>query len=113
MDEKLRNRFMDMVIYAEKAVEFLGDLNHQELVRDERTYFAIIRAIEVVGESAAQVGREQLQNYEGVPWNNIIAMRNILIHQYSGISSETIFDTVTDFLPQFIQHIKSLLEASK
>jgi len=97
--------------YAQKAIEFLGDLSSEQLVEDERTYFAIIRSIEVVGEAAAQVGRETLDDYEGVPWADVVGMRNILIHEYSGVSVATIYDTVVYFLPDFILKIDTILES--
>ena len=113
MDKKIRNRFEDMREYACKAQAFLGDMSLEDMKKDERTYFAVVRAIEVVGEAAAQIGRDALKDYDGVPWNNVIAMRNILIHQYSGIDEKTIYETVTDSLPTIISRLNDILGDTK
>jgi len=113
MDEKTHNRLIDMRDYAEKAVYFLGTMSEAEILKDERTYFACVKSIEVIGEAAAQIGRDKLDVYAGIAWADIIGMRNILIHEYSGISPQTIHQTITHFLPEFILKIEKILESSK
>jgi len=39
----------------------------------------------VIGEAAAGISQEFREQHAGIPWARIIAMRNILVHQYFGI----------------------------
>ncbi len=110
MDKKIKNRLIDMRNYSAEAIEFLGDLTYEEFLQDRKTMFSVVRAIEVIGEAAAQTGREPLEVFPGIPWKEIIGMRNILIHQYSGIEMQTVYKTVKDFLPGFMVNLDKILE---
>ncbi len=111
MDEKVQNRLIDMRNYALDAIEFLGDMSEEEFLADKRTYYAIIRSLEVVGEAAAQTGRNTLAEIAGeIAWKEIIGMRNILIHQYSGIEIRNVYKTVKYSLPGFLDQLNKILE---
>ncbi|MGB6229896.1 MAG: HepT-like ribonuclease domain-containing protein [Litorimonas sp.] len=107
----MRTRLVDMRDYAVKAIDLLGNLSPEAFASDDRTFYAVIKCVEVVGEAAAQIGRSDLQSLSSdIPWRDVIGMRNILVHEYSGISPETIFDTVTLDFPVLIQALEKLLE---
>ena len=111
MDERTHTRLLDMKIYAEKAMKLLGDIDENSFIADERTYFSVVKCVEIVGEAAAQIGRENLIVItDKLPWTDIIGMRNTLVHQYSGINASTVYDTVTNFLPTVINIIDNLLK---
>ena len=97
--------------YARKAVDLMGDLDADAFSTDERTFFAVTKFVETVGEAAAQIGRPELRRImPGEPWLDIIGMRNILIHEYMGINAHTLHDTVTHVLPGFADQVEALLD---
>jgi uncharacterized protein with HEPN domain len=61
--------------------------------------FAVVRAIEILGEAASQISAETRATHAGIPWRAIIGMRNRLIHAYSEINTEIIWQTVTQEFP--------------
>jgi uncharacterized protein with HEPN domain len=63
--------------------------------------FAILRAIEVIGEAASKVTDETRAASPGVPWTSIIGMKNRLIHGYFDIDSDVVWKTVTEEMPGF------------
>jgi len=111
MDEKVQNRLIDMRNYAQDAIELLGDLSEDEFLADKRTRYAVIRALEVIGEAAAQTGRSTLAEFaHDIVWKEIIGMRNVLIHQYSGIEDRNVYKTVKQSLPEFLDKLNKLLD---
>ncbi len=71
--------------------------------------FAIVRAIEVIGEAASKVTDETKATSPGIPWISIIGMRNRLIHGYFDIDSDVVWKTVTEEIPELHRSLKLLL----
>ena len=68
---------------AIKAIEnFLQRIDQKVFFSDLMVQSAVIRQIEVIGEAAKNVSRDLRAKYPNVPWKEITAMRNILIHEY-------------------------------
>ena len=112
MDDRVRSRLIDMRDFAYRAISLTGGLSADEFESDERTFYAVVKCVEVVGEAAAQIGRPALTDLDdAMPWADVIRMRNILVHEYAGISAATVFDTVTLSMPVLLSHIERLLES--
>ncbi len=71
--------------------------------------FAIVRAIEVIGEAASKVADATKATSPGIPWISIIGMRNRLIHGYFDIDSDVVWKTVTEEIPELHRSLKLLL----
>jgi uncharacterized protein with HEPN domain len=73
--------------------------------------FAIIRAIEVVGEAASKVSNETKNAAPDVPWIAIVGLRNRLIHGYFDIDTDVVWKTVTEEIPALLRSLKALAES--
>lgn len=93
----------DMITYARNAIEFIGEATPAELRNDAKSYCATVRAIEVVGEAARRIPEEFKAEFPSVPWRELIAMRNILAHNYDGADPEIIHHTATSDFPALIK----------
>jgi uncharacterized protein with HEPN domain len=103
-----RVRLRHMVEAAESAVEFLAGRRRHDLDEDRMLLFAVVRAIEVLGEAASQVSAETRATHAGIPWRAIIGMRNRLIHAYFEINTETVWQTVTREIPTLLPQLRAL-----
>jgi uncharacterized protein with HEPN domain len=70
---------------------------------------AVIRQLMVLGEAANRVSRAMQAQSADVPWRDIIALRNVIVHQYEKINLERIWVTVHDDLPPVEKRISDLL----
>jgi uncharacterized protein with HEPN domain len=71
--------------------------------------FALVQAIEVVGEAAGRVGEPTRAAGSEVPWSLIVSMRNRLIHAYFDVDNDVVWNTVTKELPQLVPMLRALV----
>ena len=70
---------------AIEAQGFITGCDRQTLHNNRMLVFALVRAIEIIGEAAANVSSDCRERYPQIPWANIIGMRNRLVHAYFDI----------------------------
>ena len=71
---------------------------------------ALTRAVEIVGEAAAQVSDAGRTEFPDVPWPHIVGMRNRLVHAYFDINPDILWDTVPLALPGLLTQLRGPLE---
>lgn len=71
--------------------------------------YAVIRALEVIGEAAKNVPAQLRKRYPSVPWRVVTGMRDKLIHGYFGVDLERVWETVRDDLPPLVETIEMML----
>jgi uncharacterized protein with HEPN domain len=106
-----RIRVIHMIEAAATARGFIVGRTRDELENDHMLAYAVVRAIEIIGEAASRVSQPTRQAANGIPWNSIVSMRNRLVHGYSAIDHEIVWGTVTNELPELIGKLKALTEA--
>jgi len=67
---------------------------------------AVCRRLEIIGEAANKLASEFKEQFPNIPWYKIVAMRNILIHEYFAVDLDQVWNTVLKDLPD----LKKLLE---
>lgn len=72
--------------------------------------FAVVRAIEVVGEAANHVSDDGRSLLPSLPWPAIIGMRHRIVHAYFDVDPETVWKTVVDELPVLSAALKAALQ---
>lgn len=80
MNAEDRIRIQHMIDAAETSLEFRSGRQRRDLDTDRMLEFALVRAIEIIGEAAGSVSVETRTTAADIPWPAIIAMRNRLIH---------------------------------
>lgn len=89
----------DMLEAAEKAEHFVAGMDFAAFKGDEKTAFAVVRALEIIGEAARHIPEPLRKRYPEVPWEDVVGMRNIVVHGYFSVDLEVIWRTVQDDLP--------------
>ena len=63
----------DMLESAQKAREFVAGMTYEKFVADEKTQYAVVRALEVLGEAAKKVPlRQTTSGLNGMPFNPLV-----------------------------------------
>lgn len=70
----------------------------------------IIHNFQIIGEASSKTSIEFRSRFPEIPWRQIIAMRNIIVHEYFGIDLDEVWNTVENMIPDLKLKIKKLLE---
>lgn len=97
-----QNYLDDIVVAAKKCQEFVDGMDFTEFLAEEKTVYAVIRCLEIIGEAVRQTSSEVLNGYPLIPWSEIISFRNQLIHNYRRIDLEIVWDVVNTYLPELL-----------
>lgn len=90
----------DILENMERAEKFAEGMNLEEFMKDEKTNYAIVRCIEIVGEAAKQIPIDIRENYSQIPWRDMAGMRDKLIHFYFGLNTEKIWLLIKEDIPR-------------
>lgn len=102
-------RIRHMIEAAENMQRFIVGKGRGNLDHDPMLLFALVRAIEIIGEAASKVTAEQRAASPMVPWTAIVAMRNRLIHAYFDIDRDIVWRTITEEIPPLRSELLKLL----
>jgi uncharacterized protein with HEPN domain len=91
------------------ALDFARHETRASLAKDRKLEFALVKAIEIVGEAASRISQECRADFPQIPWNNIIGMRNRLIHAYYDINLDILWQTITEDLPPLVAELERIL----
>jgi uncharacterized protein with HEPN domain len=78
--------------------EFTSGMTRESFSIDKKTIKAVVRSLEVIGEAANKIPQNIRDSYPEIPWLEITAMRNRLIHEYFGIDLDIIWQTIKEDL---------------
>lgn len=111
MPNEDRVRLAHMIEAAQSALGFVAGRKSTDLETDQMLLFAVVRAIEVVGEAASRISAETQAAEPAIPWHAIIGMRNRLIHAYFEINTQIVWETVTVEIPAVLPLLRTLAVA--
>ena len=89
-------------------MSFVDGRKRADLDTDLKLQFALVQAVQIVGEAARNVSSGAMAAAPDIPWQVIVGMRNRLVHAYFDINPDILWTTVTDALPRLLPQIKLL-----
>jgi uncharacterized protein with HEPN domain len=98
-----------MLDAADKAAEFASGLDAPAFARDTKSVYAVVRALEIIGEAAKGIPTSIRRRYPGLPWSDMAGMRDKLTHEYFGVSLEVVWRTVQDDLPNLRSRLRAII----
>ncbi len=89
--------------------EYVFEKTEFEYAKDVLTQDAVNRRFEIIGEAATRISDGFRNKHPEIEWNLMKAMRNKLSHEYFGISTTTIFQTIKTNLPTLKEKIRNVI----
>ena len=101
-------RLRHMLDAAKEALSFTSGKSRTDLESNRMLVLSLVKDIEIIGEAASQVSEEFKASYPQIPWQEIIGMRNRLIHVYFDVDLDVLWSTVTKNLPQLVAELENI-----
>lgn len=64
------------------------------LEKDRKTFLAVVRSLEIIGEAARQMPRSFKEKPPEIPWREIASLRNVIAHEYFGLDKTILWDVI-------------------
>ena len=92
-----------------KILRFTDGLTQSGLVRDEKTYDAVVRNLEIIGEAAKHISDQLRKQLTGIEWRKVAGLRDMLAHAYFGIDDDILWDIIQNKVPHLAKTITAFL----
>jgi uncharacterized protein with HEPN domain len=100
---------VDILESIHRIQSYIAEINEKEFEDNPEKQDAVLRRIEVIGEAVKQLSSETKTKYPEVRWREIAGMRDIVIHQYFGVSIGLIWRVATSDLLILKDQIQDIL----
>ena len=102
MREAVRDieRLRHILEQIDVLIEIVPQLSVDTLDSDKVRYYGIVKMTEIIGEAAYKLTDEFVTSHPEVPWKVIRGMRHHLVHEYYQVSKASIWDTLTNDIPE-------------
>ncbi len=102
--------YLDDILEAIAQIqEYTSGVEYSSFIKDRRTQDAVTRNLEIIGEAAGRLPDSVKDDAAEIEWRKIIALRNILAHEYFGISIPVVWDIVQNKLGPLEKACRKLL----
>jgi uncharacterized protein with HEPN domain len=95
-------RLRHMLDAAREGVQMAQCKTRADLDADRPLNLSLVRLLEIVGEAANRAPARERAKYPGIPWAQIVGLRNRLIHGYDNVDFDILWQIVTEDLPPLI-----------
>lgn len=104
---------LDAINFSEQIIEFTREMTAKEFAADPKTQYAVLHLFTLLGEAVRKLPVELRENQAEIPWSQIIGMRNIIVHNYTDIDLDVVWDTAVNSLPDFLKAIEQIAAESE
>lgn len=100
----------DIIICIDRILLYTKETSYNEFINDQKSIDAVIRNFEIIGEASSKFDSDfRLQNPE-IEWKRIIGLRNRLIHDYTGVNYEIVWDIIQNYLEELQFQVQNVLK---
>jgi len=93
-----------------KAEKFIKDITYEDFALDEKTNYAVVRCIEIIGEAAKNIPENIRRKYSDIPWKKMAGMRDKISHFYFGIDMKKVWLAIKRDIPTIKPQISKMLK---
>lgn len=99
----------DVEASCRKVMKYVEGYSFEEFLRDDKTFDAVIRNLEVIGEAVKHVPQDLTAGHPDIPWRQIAGMRDFLAHVYFALDLEVLWNVVSVEVPKLASAVDEIL----
>lgn len=100
----------DILECINKIAEYTHEISEAEFENNVEKQDAVIRRIEIIGEAVKNISFETRKKYSNIPWREIAGMRDIVIHEYFGVSIGMVWRVATADIQELKPQVENVLK---
>lgn len=93
---------------TDKIESYTSNISLEKFRNDTKTIDAVIRNIEIIGEAARHIPEDVRLKFPEVPWSLMIGARNKAIHEYFGVDTAILWQTIKEDIPLLKKVLKAM-----
>ena len=99
----------DLFEAVQRILAYTDELKYEDFLVDHKTQDAVIRNLEVMGEATKNLSTDLQEHHRDLPWREMAAVRDRLIHHYFGVNNEIIWQIIEHDLPGLLPDLEKLI----
>ncbi len=100
---------LDILDNAEKAERFVQGVKQADFEANDEKVYAVVHALQTIGEAARHLSKSLRQRYAEMEWDDIVGMRDIVIHEYFSVDLDIIWQTIQKDVDPLKNVVKKML----
>jgi uncharacterized protein with HEPN domain len=97
------------ILDAIAAIERYANQGRQTFDEQELIQVWVVHHLQIIGEAANALSADLVSQYSEVPWAQIVAFRNIVVHEYFRVSLNLVWAIVQNNLPPLKATVEQML----
>ena len=100
----------DILESIDKINDYLGNVTKEDFFDNTQLQDSVIRRFEIIGEAVKNIPEDFREKHNEILWKKMTGMRDVLIHDYTGVDLKLVWNTFKNKLPVLRKQIKKLLD---
>ena len=111
MTKRKPDVYLQDILESIKQIEaYLKDVSEDQFYQNTEKQDAVMRRLEIIGEAVKHIPENIRKNNQDVPWRKIAGMRDIIIHEYFGITLSMVWVVTQRDLPDLKSKIQQIAD---
>lgn len=112
-EREIRDYLHDILENAGNVEEFCRGIDLDGLFSDRQRAYAVLHAMQIIGEAARHIPGPIRQSHPEVPWRRIVVLRNVVVHEYFAVILPNVWSIIQGHLPALRQAVETILAEVK
>ena len=114
MSERGKIELLEDILYSiRRILEYTDGMDYDKFSKSQITQDAVVRNFEILGEATKKLPASFKAQYPEVAWSKVARFRDKLIHHYSGVNYDIVWEIIEESLPELLEQIKRIVKQVK
>ncbi|MGK7958075.1 MAG: DUF86 domain-containing protein [Crocosphaera sp.] len=110
MSRDLKLYLTDILNSIQKIKNYTRDMNYNDLLKDDKTFDAVVHNLQIIGEATKQIPDKVRQKYPETDWRKIAGLRDIIAHAYFTVNPKIVWDIITTKIEPLYKTVELILQ---